>query len=36
MEPLEGEHVSYIVVDEFEHITKNHGVRVIKVSFSEA
>jgi len=31
----EGEHVSNILVYEFEHITKEGGMCVIKVSFSQ-
>jgi len=36
MEASEGEHLSNIQVDEFEHITKNGGMCVIKVSFSQS
>ena len=32
----EGKHLSNILVYEFEHITKNGGMCVIKVSFSQA
>jgi hypothetical protein len=34
MEAYEGEHLSHILVYEFEHITKKGGMYVIKVSFS--
>jgi len=36
MEAYEGEHLSNILVYEFEHITKKGGMCVIKVSFSQA
>ena len=35
MEAYEGEHLSHILVYEFEHITKKGGMCVIKVSFSQ-
>jgi hypothetical protein len=35
MEMYEGEHLSHIVVYEFEHITKKGGMCVIMVSFSQ-
>jgi hypothetical protein len=35
MEVYEGKHLSHILVYEFEHITKNGGMCVIKVSFSQ-
>jgi len=35
IEAYEGEHVSYIVVYGFQHITKKGGMCVIKVSFSQ-
>ena len=35
MEPYEVEHLSHILVYEFEHITKEGGICVIKVSFSQ-
>jgi len=35
MEVYEGEHLSNILVDEFEHITMKGGMWVIKVSISQ-
>ena len=35
MEAYEGEHLSHILVYEFEHIMKKGGMCVIKVSFSQ-
>jgi hypothetical protein len=35
MEAYEGEHLSHILVYEFEHITKKGGMCVIKVTFSQ-
>jgi hypothetical protein len=36
MEAYEGEHISHILVYEFELITKKGGMCVIKVSFSQS
>jgi hypothetical protein len=36
MEAHEGEHLSKILVYEFEHITKQGGMSAIKVSFCQA
>ena len=35
MEAYEGEHLSHILVYEFEHITKKDGMCVIKVGLSQ-
>jgi len=35
MEAYEGEHLSYILVYEFYHITKEGGICEIKISFSQ-